>query len=73
MKEKKIIGIELVNQLEFNPINESEFNEFVNKIMDKIREDIFDMKCFCATSSAKPIFEDEIEYKPHQLINGIWE
>lgn len=72
MKEKKIIGIELVNWIEFNPINESEFNELADKIMDKVGDDIFDMKCFCAKSSARPIFEDEIEYKPYQMIDGIW-
>lgn len=72
MEERKIIGIELVNLLEFNPINKSEFDEFADKIMNKVSEDIFDMNCFCATSSAKPIFEDEIEYKPHQMIDGVW-
>lgn len=72
MKERKIIGIELVNKIEFNPINEGEFNEFASKITDKVSGDIFDMDCFCASSSAKPIFEDEIEYKPHQMIDGVW-
>lgn len=72
MVERKIIGIELVNKIEFNPINENEFSEFANEIMDKVSGDIFDMNCFCAISSAKPIFEDEIEYKPHQMIDGVW-
>lgn len=72
MKERKIIGIELVNWIEFNPINESEFNELADKIADKVADDIFDMKYFCAKSSARPIFEDEIEYEPHKMIDGVW-
>lgn len=57
---RKIIGIKLINTIEIAPIDESDFNDndVVHSLMNKVRDDIFSLGCYCGCSEAIPIFED---------------
>ena len=59
MEDRKVVGIKLTNQIEIEPINESDFDDVASKVMDKVIDDIFEMGHHCGCSEAKPVFENE--------------
>lgn len=56
--DRKIIAFELTNIIEITPINENDFDNFVDELMNKVTNDIFEAGFYCGCSMAKPIFED---------------